>query len=169
MPRWRCPISADTSFHLQKRCSQSFRRRAPEQPRPSHSPCLLNTPLHEWCFAPCPSVGQPVRNTFVSVENLLPTSTARTTNRARACPPTNSGYLRSLALLTARMATPSISAATSKSRTNAFVFTRPPAAALSNAKPRRLSTPARGHAARWWPKELRRRPHRHARPARRSC
>ena len=41
-----------------QRCSHSFRRRAHEQPRPSHSPCLLNTPLHESCFAPCTCLGQ---------------------------------------------------------------------------------------------------------------
>ena len=95
-----------------EKCSHSFRRRAPEQLGPSHSPCLLNTPLHEWCFALCTSLGQPpVRNPFVSFENLLPTSTTRTTSRARACTPTNSRHLRSLALLAARRATPSISAA----------------------------------------------------------
>ena len=59
MPRWRSPISANASLHLQKGCSHSLCRRAPEQPRPSHSPCLLNTPLHEWGFTPCPSLGQP--------------------------------------------------------------------------------------------------------------
>ena len=54
---------------------------------------------------------------------------------------------------------PALAPGTSKSRTKAFVLTRPPAslqmraAALSNEKPRRLSTPARRHAARWWPKE----------------
>ena len=58
MPRWRSPINANASLHLQKGCSHSFCNRAPEQPRPSHSPCLLNTPLHEWCFTPCPSLGQ---------------------------------------------------------------------------------------------------------------
>ena len=107
MPRWRCPISADTSLHLQKRRSHSFRRRAPEQPRLSHSTrlCISGVTLRARALA------SPLRNPFVSFENLPPTSTARTTSRARACTPTNSGYLRSLALLAARMATPSISAA----------------------------------------------------------
>ena len=41
------------------------------------------------------AVASRVRHPFVSFENLLPTSTVRTTNRARACTPTNSGYLPS--------------------------------------------------------------------------
>ena len=56
-------------------------------------------------------LASPVRNPFVFFENLPPTSTARTTSRARACTPTNSGYRRSLALLAASKATPSLSAA----------------------------------------------------------
>ena len=58
-----------------------------------------------------------------------------------------------------------------RSRTNKFVATRPPAsrqiraAALSTANPRLPKTPTCAHEARWWPKESRRRPHRQMREA----
>ena len=60
----------------------------------------------------------------------------------------------------------------SKSRTNTLVATRAPASrkirapTLSTANPRLPNTPARLHAARWWPKESRRRPHRQVRETR---
>ena len=63
MPLWRGPISANASLHLQKGCSHRFCSRAPEQPRPSHSPCLLNTPLSR-----ARVLASPVRNPFVSFE-----------------------------------------------------------------------------------------------------
>ena len=53
--------------------------------------------------------------------------------------------------------------------TTTFVETRPPpslqtcAAARSNANPLAPRTPASAHAARWWPRQSRRRPHRQVR------
>ena len=59
---------------------------------------------------------------------------------------------------------------------NTLVVTRPPpsrqirAATLSRAHPRFPRTPARAHAARWWPKASRGRPHRQVRTVRgRGC
>ena len=63
----------------------------------------------------------------------------------------------------------------SMSRIMRFVRTRPRASlhilanTLSKANPLRLSTPAREHAARWWPQTSSRRPHRHQRAPRGSA
>ena len=60
----------------------------------------------------------------------------------------------------------------SRSRTKTFVLTFPPnsrqirAATFSNGNPRRPNTPATGHADRWWPRQPRKRPHRHERTVR---
>ena len=57
----------------------------------------------------------------------------------------------------------------SMSRTARFVLTRPPAswqtraATFSRTQPRRPKTPAFAHAARWWPRTSRGRPHRQER------
>ena len=78
-----CPVG-DVPSVPTRPCISSFRRRAPEQRRPSHSPCLLNTPLHEWCFAPCTCLGQP-RGEPV---RLLREPTARTwPNAVNSCWP----------------------------------------------------------------------------------
>ena len=100
---------------------------------------LLNNHLHVWCFVPCPNLWRHLSPST----NVV--STAEQWQSAMLAP------------------------GTSKSRTNAFFFTRPTTSLPMRADPRRLSTSARAHAARWWPKESRRRPHLHARPATGSC
>ena len=192
------------------------RAAASQEGTPPQTPRLLDSPAENVVLTAGLGSGQLSQEDCVSKENLPPTSTPNTTNRARACLPTSSGHVASLRLLalvtlapsstvarvmgwpsvlkaqqtrvvsTANWAPPNkgrpsttssllpspaatAGSAKSRSRNSTLVVTRPPPsrqirpATLSRTHPLFSRTPARAHAARWWPKESSGRPHRQIR------
>ena len=142
---------------FQKRCS-SFR--PPHPSNQNHRIRLLNMSLHEYCFAPCTCLGQPREEHSSPSRTFLPTPqqarpiellTARMATPSRRLLSVLSPCNERTPLVDCQLhalnsgspsttASPGFAPATSKSRTNAFVLTRPPAslelaAALSTRNP----------------------------------
>ena len=174
-PRWRSPITTNAFLHFQNGCSHSFCSRAPKQDhRIRHASstrvCMSGVSLRARALA------SPVRNPFVSFENLPPNfhnkddqSSSRlhadelrvpsfldlpgcqeiSAAPLRGLPSPCNAYTKVVSTAIASRRTTAVRQASGTSKiSDKCVLTRPPAslqmraAALSNEKPRWLSTPA---------------------------